>query len=128
MKVNWLIYEQPLKALVKFVIKTISFVFVMGLAFAGICAAGLLFCSVMGMWALAVSQTPIWWFPIIALGGIITAVCVFRAMRNTAMSAFCAIVLGIMWPVVVTGMLIWISLFSIGTGIDRLKEWCNYDE
>jgi hypothetical protein len=128
MKVNWLIYEQPLKALVKFVMKTISFVFFMGLAFAGMCAVGLLFCSVIGMWALAVSQTTIWWFPVIALGGIITSVCLFKYMKNTAMSAFCAIILGIIWPVTVAGMLIWITVFSIGAGIDRLKNWCGYYE
>jgi hypothetical protein len=49
-------------------------------------------------------------------------------MKNTAMSAFCAIILGIIWPVTVAGMLIWITVFSIGAGIDRLKNWCGYYE
>ena len=127
MKVNWSILEEPMKRLVRFVMKSLSFLFIMGLALAGISAMGLMFCSVIGLWELAVSQAPIWLFPIVALGSVVTSVVLFMHMKNSAASALCAIVLGLLWPITVAGMLIWITVFSIGAGIDRLKTWCDYD-
>lgn len=127
MKVNWRILEEPMKRFVRFVMKSLSFLFIMGLALAGISAMGLMFCSVIGLWELAVSQAPIWLFPIVALGSVVTAVVLFMHMKNSAVSAFCAIILGLLWPITVAGMLIWITTFSIGAGIDRLKTWCDYD-
>lgn len=128
--VNWDLFVSPMKKLVKLVMKFISFFFFMMLAFLGMASAGIMFSLVIGSYALffCTANFNMLWIPVCMICSIVTAVALFKNMTNTAGNAFIAIFAGIFWPFTIAVLIIWFLTCALITGIQTLKEWCNYDE
>lgn len=128
--VNWELFVDPMKKLVKVVMKFISCFFFMMCAFLGIAAAGIMFSMVIGTYALffCTADFNMLWIPVCMIGSIVTSVALFKSMTNTAGNAFIAIFAGIFWPITVTVITVWIGTCALIDGIDRLKQWCGYYE